>query len=204
MACPTFSPSQLHALFQVLTHAETFREIEDFKYPETPSKFGYPFTKDGSGGESPDFAAHSGSPILQMLLREVVLSLPPAKSVPVEFWSLRVQGIITAFAGAELSESYDKGAMGTRKTLATVASALLEVAARGCLGGCPGGPMVASSSETYDRTSARDLARAWDDTMRDFVYGDLIDNMFDFFAQNESPEAYSPRIQAAIEWLIIQ
>jgi len=201
MSLPGLTPPQLHALFDILTHAETYQEIESLKEPEAVSKWGYPFTESSDGGQ---YAARSASPILQMLLERFVLSLPQADTVSPEFWSVRVQGILTRFAEAELSESYDKGALGTRKNLATAAASVVEQVARGVLGGCPGGPIADLKSQTYDMQNARDLARAWDDVMRDLVYGDLINDLFDFATENENIEEHSQAVKAAIEWAIIQ
>ncbi len=34
-------PAQLHALFDILTHAETYREIEGFKHADAVAEYGY-------------------------------------------------------------------------------------------------------------------------------------------------------------------
>ncbi len=113
------------------------------------------------------------------------------------------------FADAELSESYDKGAVGTRKNLATASSAFIEAAARGCLGGCsPSSSGHAFSGglagRTYDVEDARDLARSWDDVVREMVYGRLLDELFDHATKTADIEAHSPAIVAAVDCIIIQ
>ena len=37
------TPQQYHALFDILTHQETYSEIENFKFPGTVSEYGPPF-----------------------------------------------------------------------------------------------------------------------------------------------------------------
>lgn len=203
MSPSALSTLQLHALFDILTHAETYREAERFKYPNACSGFGYPFVEHGDG-DTATFAARTNTPILKVLFDKIVLSLPPAKAVPLEFWSVRVQGLLTKFAEAELSESYDKGAMGTRKTLTTGVCALVEVAGRGCLGGCAGGPVENLKAKTYNTHDAQDLSRAWEDVARDVVYGNLVDELFDFAIENENIEDHSPAVRAAIDWCLVQ
>ena len=200
---PPPTPTQLHALLDILTHAETYREVELFRDPAACTKYGYPFSNDGSDTPAP-VAAASACPIQQLLLKRLVLTLPPVRALPPQFWTLRMQGLLTRFAEADLSDSYEKGAMGTRKTLATGASTIIALASRGCLGGCPGGPVEDLKSRAYDRGNAAQLARAWEDTVRDSVYGNLVGELFDFAAQNENLEDHSPAIQASVDWIILQ
>lgn len=123
---PALTPSQSHALFDILTHRETYTEIEDFKQPGAISQYGPPFQDD---------IAKSQSPILQTLLSKFALKLPGLRDVSPEFWKVRVESLIKELAQVELSESYDKGVLGIRKTLATAIAALIEYPARGCLEG---------------------------------------------------------------------
>lgn len=165
---------QLDALFNILTHAETYAEIEAFKYPDTIRQYGYPFAtpppgsrgssssskssggagnedanrdndQDNLGGDAAVTLPSPSSPLLQTLLIRLVLPLPGLRELPSEFWDVRVQGILAKLAEEDLSESYDKGAIGTRKILATGASALVEMFARGCLGGYPQKPVMGST-----------------------------------------------------------
>ncbi|KOS16961.1 Uncharacterized protein ESCO_004644 [Escovopsis weberi] len=73
-----------------------------------------------NNGEDSEKANESRSPLLQMLLERIVLPFPGVRELPPDFWGVRVQGLLARFGEAGLSESYDKGAMGTRKTLACV------------------------------------------------------------------------------------
>jgi len=200
---PALTAAQLHALLDILTHSETYREVERFKDPTACAQYGYPFSNNDGDAPAP-VDAPSACPIQQLLLKKLVLTLPPVRALPAQFWSLRMQGLLTGFAEAGLSESYEKGAMGTRKTLATGASAIIEIASRGCLGGCPGAPIKDFKSRAYDRRDAGNLARAWNDAVRQLVYGDLIRELFDFAAQNENLEEHSPAVRASAEWIILQ
>ncbi|KAM5353873.1 hypothetical protein ACJ41O_000523 [Fusarium nematophilum] len=150
-------------------------------------------------------AGPSESPILQTMLSRFVLLLPGVRDLPREFWSVRVQGLLARLGEAELSDSYDKGALGTRKVLATGASGLLEMIGRGTLGGVKRvhRSPTAKKDEQYDRKKAADLARAWDDAVESLVYGDLADELFDHFSKTDDLEAHSPAIKAAAEYAII-
>jgi hypothetical protein len=207
MSSETFlplTPSQLHALLDILTHAESYHEVEFFKKPSACAEYGFPFSSDGGTGKPPAADGSPGAPLQRILLTRLVLTLPCVRDLPPEFWNVRFQGMLAKFAAAELSESYDKGAMGTRKTLATAASAVIEVAARGAIGGCPGGPINNLKEQTYDLENARDLARAWDDAVRDLVYGNLINELFDFSTEHENLEGHSEALKTCIHWIIIQ
>ena len=126
MASNTLTAQQAHALFDILTHHATYDEIEGFKWPDAIQNFGSPFA---SSKESQP----TSSPVLHMLLDKFVVELPGLSTLPPEFWQERVQGLLVKLGESEFSECYDKGTLGTRKTLASAASALLESVARGCL-----------------------------------------------------------------------
>jgi hypothetical protein len=205
MSSKCLSSSQAHALFDILTHVETYSEIENFKFPDTTSKYGFPFTtSSGDDDGPPTYSKESTSPLLQMLLTTFVLPLPGIRDLPPEFWSDRIQGLLTKFGEARLSESYDKGALGTRKTLATASSAIIEAVARGQLGGYPGAHGGQSSKKEYDSRNAADLNQAWDDVVRQLVYGSLLDDASAWMTENEDLEAHSPALKATIDFCIIQ
>ncbi|CAK7229521.1 hypothetical protein SBRCBS47491_007275 [Sporothrix bragantina] len=222
----TLSPPQLHALFDILTHHETYREIQDFRDPSTIYGYGTPFVerrpvtasgkdgKDSKDGTPSDgtYAAQSSAPILHMLFNRIVLTLPPAKTLPRAFWHTRIQGMVAQLAEVELSESYDQGAMGTRKMLATASSALIESLGRGALGGYPRGARVGQNEKqqkladrTYDTANAADFARAWDDVLRAMVYDNLVDEIFAYCADHEkdSIEGHSPAVRAAADYIVV-
>lgn len=200
----TLDSAQLHALFDILTHDETYREAESFKYPYAIKDYGYPFNHDTSQPGTPVYNPKSASPLLQLLLTQCILSVPGLGDLPSEFWPTKFQGILTRLADVNLSESYDKGAPGTRKTLATLACVIHEAVTRGLLGG------VAETSEKvnlqnaqYDVTQAVELERAWNECVRELVHGNLADELFDHCAKNEDFEAHSPAVKAAADYAIL-
>ncbi|OHE99026.1 hypothetical protein CORC01_05716 [Colletotrichum orchidophilum] len=193
---------QVKALFNILTHFETYHEIEDFKKPETISDYGYPFAQSSKPGEAVTYAPESSAPLLQSLFTRFTLKVPGVSSFVPEFWNVRVQSILKNFAEAELSESYEKGALGTRKTLATASSTVIETVARGMIGGGPYSD-PATRLQQYDLERAEDLAQAWDDAMHDLVYGDLCDSLFDHLAETDDFESHSPMTQAANQYIIV-
>lgn len=201
---PSLTPAQLHALFDILTHHETYDEVEKFKYPQTISRYGFPFVANpGTSDTAPEYASESSAPLLASLLRTIVLPLPGVRDLPPEFWSVRSQGILSTFAEAELSESYDKGVLGTRKTLATAASVIHEYVSRGYLGGFPQTERRDLNFK-YDPMKADDLNAAWDDVQHEIVYGDLIDELFDCAIEKDSLEEHSPAVKMAVDYIIIQ
>ena len=189
------SPQQAHALFDVLTHHEIYSEIERFKYPDAIQNYGHPFPIDDE--------APSTSPILQSLFARFVLELPGIKSVAPEFWRERCKLIVEKLGAAELSESYDKGAIGSRRTLATAISTIIEYPARGCLAG-----VTAHSNESedqeYDIYDADDVMRAWDQFCRELVHGQMVDNLFDATARMGKIEEHTPLVQAAHEYMLVK
>ncbi|PNH37655.1 hypothetical protein VD0004_g9135 [Verticillium dahliae] len=236
---PALTAKQTAALFNILTHHETYDEIEALKQPDTIFSYGHPFTSEApvatsspkgssrnssrsnskmsakSTSTSPSGSIKSAksaktstdsiaaSPVLQTLLRRFLLTLPGLRDLPEDFWSVRVQGLLTRLAAADLSESYDKGAMGTRKTLATAFSAMVESLVRGCLGGCPPSRGAGDKKERYDLKDAKELERAFNDVLYGVVYGDLIDDITVHVEKSADLEAHSPRIAAAVEYVIL-
>ncbi|KAL7912160.1 PX-associated domain-containing protein [Trichoderma velutinum] len=249
----TLTEEQTRALFDILTHRETYAEIEGFKAPDAVTGYGHPFARtmlrqtasavgtpkagtprsrtpvsfwrrgrgaedktddgkseiDGDGGDEADSddeaGAESTSPLLQFMLTKLVLPLPGVRDLPAGFWNVRVQGLLARFAEAELSESYDKGAMGTRKTLATGASSVLEMVARGILGGVvrAGEGKGGEKESEYDETKAEDLLRAFGDVLEDWAYGDLMERLSQHVTATEDVESFSPAVKAAMNYAII-
>jgi hypothetical protein len=254
-AAPTLTPEQIHALFDVLTHHQSYAEIESFKYPDAVTSYGFPFsrttqiprthlteggwrswapspmgsgsntprsrsrTRDPSengeakdakeGGEANEDAAvaASKSPVLQTLLTRFAMQLPWLRDLPGEFWSVRAQGLLSKLAEADLSESYDKGTLGLRKTLATGSSTVVEMLGRGVLGGVKKRNSDGQESEDkkeYDLNKAEDLEKAWDDAVQRLVYGDLVADMFAHMTTSDNLETTAPEVEAATRYSIMQ
>ena len=126
-ASAPLAPAQTHALFDILIHHQIYAEIEAFKYPTTIDQYGHPFRKaDG---------VQTTSPLLQNMLNKFALTNPALKNLDSSFWQDRIQTLVARMAEAELSESYDKGAIGSRKALATATSSIAEYIGRGMLSG---------------------------------------------------------------------
>ncbi|CAG9950891.1 unnamed protein product, partial [Clonostachys rosea f. rosea IK726] len=45
-ASATLTSEQRHALFDILSHSETYSEIENFKYPDGVTGYGFPFSSE--------------------------------------------------------------------------------------------------------------------------------------------------------------
>lgn len=194
MSSPTLSPTQAHALFDILTHHETYAEIEQFKSPEAIKGYGPPFQSNGRS---------STSPVLQGLLSKFILNLPGARDLSQEFWRRKIQVIVEQLGEAELSESYDKGSIGARKTLATAISTLLEYLARGYLGGCPK-QADQNTDRKYDTFKPGDVMRAWNDFVQQCVHGDMIDKLTKRLSETDKLEDHSPLVQAAHEYVLVK
>ncbi|KAG6193735.1 hypothetical protein E4U10_003547 [Claviceps purpurea] len=262
------SPAQITALFDILTHHETYREITAFRFPDAVTRFGYPFEEDAAasaagagagasaktaglgpcgldGGGARDFdidredhkknrqkrpqsqkdqkdeqyqknqIREPSAPLLQSLLTRLLLPMPGLSDLPAAFWTSRLQTLLARLGQANLSESYDKGALGTRKVLATGCSALLEMLSRGLLGGLPRGEGTSrderswpgpgreaeagadENEKQYDLNKADDLERAWGNVLQELVYGDLVDQLFDHFGTEDDLETLSPMVEAS-------
>jgi len=195
-ASSPLTTAQTHALFDILIHHQLYAEIEAFKYPSTIERYGYPFRK-GDG-------VQTTAPLLQSMLNKFVLRLPGLKSIGLDFWQDKVRTLVAKLGEAELSESYDKGAIGARKALATAISSLLEYIARGMLGGYPVAEKEVEKGREYDRSKPEDVLQAWDDGMRELIHGDLLDQMFEQTAATGKLEDHPSLVQAAHEYLLLK
>ena len=194
---------QLAALFDILTHAEAAAEVSSFKAPGAIENYGPPFT------QPDDPAPRLTSPLLQTLLVRLVLPAPGIRDLPPEFWAGRMQGLLAGLAGAGLSESYEKGSVGMRRTLGAGASAVFEGLARGCLGGYPrDGLLNGFGAGGDDEGGFEDeegrLEAGWDEFVRGVVHGDLVDGVCEWLEETDDLEGYSPVIGAAAEYAIIK
>ncbi|KAI1762245.1 PX-associated-domain-containing protein [Hypoxylon sp. FL1150] len=205
MSSATLSPPQLGALLDILVHHETYSEVQNFKDPDAIEKYGYPFDDSNlkkknkkNGSESPS----SASPLLQLLLTRLILPAPGIRDLPSDFWSSKFRALMKRLGEADLSESYDKGTLGSRKRLASAASVIHECITRGLLSGVPDDTLPDLHGK-YDIHKAKDLNRAWDDVVQHLVHGDLVDELFDEFTKTASIEKHSPAVEAAVDSAII-
>ena len=186
------SPQQAHALFDILTHYETYAEIQALKEPKTASDFQVP-------GEA-EKVERSKSPILQILLHKFIYILPGLGDVVPDFWS-NVKQLLVALAQGNLSESYDKGSIGIRKTLSTATASIVEAVSRGCLGGYP--RHTEHKERRYNTSDPDDVVAAWDEFLQQTIYGDMLDRLFAKATETDQLSDYEPLIQAAHQYIII-
>lgn len=186
---------QYRALFDILTHHETYNEIVGFKFPGTIYNYGPPFQ---------DSLKTSTSPLLQNLLSKFILKLPGLRDVSADFWKVQVAELVDDLSQAELSESYDKGLLGIRKTLATAGSALIEYPARGSLGAFAKSKEPVSREKQYDPANPKDVLQAWQDCLQAAVYGDYIDEIFVRVAQTDDLSQHTSLTKGVHEFLIVK
>lgn len=187
------TPTQSAILFDVLTHHNTYTEIRDFRHPGSLNHYGPPFTTPPTQSSS--------SPSLQGLVSKFVLPLPGIRDVPDTLWKTQVHGLIQALEEANLSESYDKGTIGSRKTLATAISALIEYPVRGTTGGFP---QLPGHAKEYDLGKAADLAGAFRDFMDGAIYGSALEDLVARTAETDRLEEHEPLTQAVHEFLLVK
>ena len=185
--------TQSAALLDILTHHEVYAEIEEFKSPGAIKRYGPPFQDDKS---------KSATPVLQALVSKFVLKLPGLRDIKTEFWTTQIANLIQDLSQAELSESYDKGILGVRKTLATAISALVEYPARGSLGGFPKRDFERSAQ--YDVSNADDVMKAWQDSLQAMIYGDLIDELIKRAGETDDLLQHDTLVQGMHEFIIVK
>lgn len=189
----TLSSVQFAALLDILTHYDTYSEIRGFRIPGALDQYGPPFSKQSK--------VQSTAPALQALLSRFILDVPGLKDVPAEFWKVQIYQIIEALEKANLSESYDKGTVGSRKTLSTAVSALIEYPVRGTFGGFA---EVDDDNDHYDLNSAEDLARGFRNFVDQCVYGSVLDDLVKKAAETDKLEEHSNKIKAVHEFVLVK
>ncbi|KAL8937892.1 MAG: hypothetical protein Q9216_004198, partial [Gyalolechia sp. 2 TL-2023] len=187
------SSRQAHALFDILTSHVTLTEIENLKLSKTVAAFGPPL--------QPSLDDKSSSPLLRVLLQSFVLDLPGLRNVTPHFWTDSIRQLATALDDANLSESYDKGSVGIRRTLSTATASIVESVARGRLGGYP--KQAPKRTADYDQTNPEHVIQAWDDFLQRIIYGDLLDKMFVKTAETDKLADHEPVVQAAHQYALI-
>ena len=189
----TLSPSQTASLFDILTHHDTYAEIRDFRYRGSLKHYGPPFTVNPT--------QPSTAPVLQTLVHRFLLTLPGLNNLHNDFWKVQCHDIIENFEQSNLSESYDKGVIGSRKTLATAISALIEYPLRGTFGGFA---EVDTSNQQYDTTQADDLVRAFRDFMNECIYGTVLEDLVDKAAKTDKLEDHDALTKAVHEFMLVK
>ncbi|KAL8812046.1 MAG: hypothetical protein Q9223_007390, partial [Gallowayella weberi] len=181
------SSKQAHALFDILTSHVTLTEIESLKHSKTIATFGPPL--------QPSSTDPASTPLLRILLQSFIDYLPGFKDVTSHFWTDSIYRLGTALDDANLSQSYDKGSVGIRRTLSTASASIIESVARGRLGGYPKRPLKEDSK--YDRAIPDDVVKAWDDFLQRIIYGDLLDKMFVKASETDNLSDHEPVVLTA-------
>ena len=193
MTTEQLTSDHAHALFDILSNAETYQEIRDFRSPGSLDKYGPPFEA------SPKIP--SSFPALQALVSRFLLNLPGLRDLRQEFWKVQCATIIENFEKAGLSESYDKGILGSRKTVATAISALIEYPVRGTYGGFR---RLKETGPPYDLTNAEDLARSFRDFMNECTYGNGLADLIAKAAETDKLVEHDQIIQAVHEFVLVK
>ena len=186
-------PTQVHALFDILTHHECCNEVQGLKKSKNFYEFGSPLQQN-RGDES-------SSPLIQSLLHRFVLLLPGLQDADPKLWNHDILNLAAALADCNLSESFDKGSIGSRRTFSTAVSALTEAVSRGTIGGLHGEDEP--SLEDYDVSNPVDVERAWHVFLYQAIEGDMVDRLFKRIAETNDIAEHDALIRAAHEYLII-
>lgn len=189
----SLSATQSAALLDILTHYETYSEIREFRKPGALDHYGPPFTAESK--------KQSTSPALQSLVSRFALTVPGLKDVPQDFWKVQIYEIIEALEKANLSESYDKGSVGSRKTLATAVSALIEYPVRGTYGGFA---EIDDPDDKYDLNSADDLSRGFRNFVDQCIYGTVLEDLVKKAAETDKLEEHTNSIKAVHEFVLVK
>ena len=189
----TLSQAQAAALLDILTHHELYAEAREFRFPGILEQHGPPFVEVAG--------RPSATPALQVLTSRFACTLPGLGDVPESFWTVQVRGLLEALAEANLSESYDKGVIGSRRTLATAICAILEYPVRFAYAGAA---KEEKTRENYDMTNADEIYEGYSNCLNEIVYGDMIEDLFQTARKTDNPAEFRPSVQAAHEYLLIK
>ena len=197
-ATKSLSHRELRSLFDILSHHTAYNEIEGLKYGDRIRSFGNPIQDDAT-------IKQSSSPSIRLLMRLFILNLPGLRDVTDvkhDFWSQNVQEFMAALADTNLSESFDKGAVGIRRTLSTGVASLVESVLRGVLGGVSAN-RGAQSRENWDPSKPSDVEAAWESFLQQVIYGDLIDTLFKKTAETADLSKHSDLVRTAHRYVLI-
>lgn len=190
MATDGLSSRQASALLNILTHNEIYKEIRELRFSGALGHTGAPWKSDSS--------AINQLPLLQSLFEKCVTTLPGLRDISLNFWQAKCQVLVDDLAKSSLSESYEVGYIGIRKTFATAAAALLEAPSRGFFAGCSK-QKLRHNVGNYDKNNCEDVLAAWDDFQQAVVYGDLIEEIFAQASQSDRLEDQSTLVQTTHE-----
>ncbi|KAK6581716.1 hypothetical protein PZA11_005413 [Diplocarpon coronariae] len=193
MTSEQLSPTRIKALLDILSHHEAYQELRDLRTPGALASSGPPFKTDGEANEMP---------LMHALFSGFVVPLPGLRDVSTDFYQAKCQEIIDDFARADLSESYEAGYIGIRKTLATAAAALVAAPARGYYGGFPRQELSRTES-VYDTSKPEDVVAAFQDFLQRLVYDSLLDEVFAKSGATEKLEEHDLLVQAAHEYMLV-
>ena len=193
MAPEELTPAQAQALFDVLTHHQAFEEVKNLKESKTITNFGTPLQEQSVAVDIPS------SPLISALMKRFILNLPGLREVSPEFWHRKICQLFNALAEADLSESYDKGSIGIRRTLSTATAAMIEYCARGSLGGYAKAEI--DEAKKYDPSDVEDVVLAWDAFLQQLVHGGLLKRMFEKAEQTDRLTDHESLVQATHEYI---
>ncbi|TIA93358.1 hypothetical protein E3P99_00135 [Wallemia hederae] len=190
----TLNAAQLKALFDILTHIQSFNEFTLTKIPGRVSSSGYPFKPMADTPQPP-------SPALNYLFRQLALTLPGFSTIPPELWQEGAQGLLERLAAQDLSDSFDKGLLGKRKILGQGIIVIAEFALRGVLGGLPRRKQSTFPKDarecTYDPNNPQDVQNAWNDFLQGLVYGKYVEDLVGYVEKTDKLEELPTLFQAA-------
>ncbi|PBP17004.1 px domain containing protein [Diplocarpon rosae] len=194
----SLSPTRGKALLDILTHHEAYQELRDLRHPGALASSGPPFktTTTTTEGEI------NALPLMHALFSGFVVPLPGLRDVSPDFYQVKCQAIMDELARADLSESFEAGYIGIRKTLATAAAALVEAPARGYFGGFPR-QELSRTDPVYDTSKPEDLVAAFQDFLQRLVYGSLLEEMFVRSGETDKLEEHDLLVQAAHEYILV-
>lgn len=193
MTSQPLTPIQAHALLDILTHHEAYQEIRDLRKPGALAHSGPPFKT---------VSDENRTPLLHALFSHFLVPLPGLRDVSLDFYQAKCQQIIEEFAQADLSESYETGYIGIRKTLATAGAALIEAPARGYYGGFAKKEPTRTDGK-YHASKPEDIVAAFQDFLQGIAYGNLAEELIAQIAKSDKLEDQSPMLQAAHEYILI-
>lgn len=161
----------------------TASEIQALKYPGCVSASGYPFSPSGAEPSSPTKQAPTGTksslPFINSSVQGFVLSIPGISQAPLSLFRVTLQALMERIAGANLSDSFDRGIISKRKTFGYFMVVMCSHIVRGLLGGYPRYQSIGTSrqdqkqkieEEQYDVKSPVEAQAAFQRLLSTWIY----------------------------------